>query len=318
MINEAMIIKAATGSINYIIDIIPITAGSIFAANLLIQSGYLDRLNFILNPLTRYSGMRRELGMAFLTSLGSPSAANGIMKKLLDDGTINEKELTVTVLANAFPVMLMEARTMLPVMLSLLGTTGLKIFFITLFLRFFQTLLALTAGKFIYQNDGACSFDCEKKINILRGFPLILRSIKGTIPSIKRILKITIPVTFVTYILLEAGFFKLLSQKIVFFTEFFPVPLEGIGIVAAYMGHYVAAYTMAGNVMAEGILSQKEIILTIMTAQIFGSIIFAVRHSFPYYVGIYGAKTGMKLMMINTSMRNTLQVIAIFLIYLLW
>lgn len=315
---ETFIIKAASGSVHYIIDIIPITAVSIFAANLLMQSGYLDKLNWILNPLTRYSGMRRELGMAFLTSIGSPSAANGIMKKLLDDGIINEKELTVTVLANAFPVMLMEARTMLPVMISFLGTTGLKIFVMILFLRFIQTVLALTAGKFIYRNDGLCFSDCEKKINILRGFPLIIRSIKGTVPSLKRILKITIPVTFITYILLEAGFFKLISQKIVFFTKFFPVPIEGIGIVAAYIGHYVAAYTMAGNIMAEGGLSQKEIILTMMTAQVFGSILFTVRHSIPYYVGIYGTRTGMKLMMINTSTRNTLQIIAIFTLYLLW
>ncbi len=310
------IIKAASGSLNYILDIIPITAGSIFAANLLIQSGYLDRLNWILTPLTRYSGMRPELGMAFITSIGSPSAANGIMKKLLDDGTINEKELTVTVLANSFPVMLMEGRTMLPVMISFLGTAGLQIFLAVLLLRFIQTMLALTAGRFIYRKNGACLTGCEKSITILRGLPLILRSIKGTIPSLKRILMITIPVTFITYILLEAGFFKLLSQKIVFFTRFFPVPFEGIGIIAAYMGHYVAAYTMAGNVMARGALSTKDIILTMMTAQVFGSLLFAIRHSFPYYVGIYGTRTGVKLMMINTSMRNTLQIIAIFIIYL--
>lgn len=316
MLNGTLIINAASGSLKYVIGIIPVTAVSIFAANLLIHSGYLDKLNWILNPLTRFSGMRRELGMAFLTAMGSPSAANGIMKKLLDDGTINEKELTITVLANAFPVMLMEARTMLPVMISFLGTTGLIIFLILLTLRFIQTMLALTAGKFIYMNNGACFTDCEKRISILRGVPLILRSIRGTLPSIKRILKITIPVTFITYILLEAGFFKLLSHKIVFFTKFFPVPLEGISIVAAYMGHYVAAYTMAGNIIAKGALSQKEIIITMMTAQVFGSILFTVRHSIPYYVGIYGPRTGMKLMMINTSMRNTLQIAAVFVIYL--
>lgn len=310
------VIKAASGSLSYVIDIIPLTAASIFAANLLIQSGYLDRLNWILNPLTRYSGMRRELGMAFLTSIGSPSAANGIMKKLLDDGTINEKELTVTVLANAFPVMLMEGRTMLPVMISFLGTTGLQIFLVVLLLRFIQTIMALTAGRFIYRNDGICFTDCESSVTSLRGSSLLLRSIKGTLPSLKRILKITIPVTFFTYILLEAGFFQYISHKIVFFTKFFPVPFEGIGIVAAYMGHYVAAYTMAGNIFSKGLLTRKGIILTMMTAQVFGSLLFAIRHSFPYYVGIYGPRTGMKLMMINTSVRNTLQIIAIFAIYL--
>jgi len=318
MITEELIIKAAAGSIKYITGIIPITAASIFAANLLIQSGFLDKLNWILNPLTKYSGMRRELGMAFLTSMGSPSAANGIMKKLIDDGIINEKELTVTVLANAFPVMLMETRSMLPVMISFLGITGLKIFLIVLSLRFIQTMIALTAGRFIYQHDGEMSAESKKNINILRGFPLIISSIKNSLPTIKRILKITIPVTFLTYLLVETGMFRFISEHILFFTKIFPIPVEGLGIVAAYMGHYVAAYTMAGNVITQGVLTEKEIILTLMTAKVFGSIFFAVRHSIPYYVGIYGTRTGIRLMSINTSVRNILQIIAIFVIYCCW
>jgi hypothetical protein len=262
--------------------------------------------------------MRRELGLAFLTSIGSPSAANGIMKKLLDDGTINEKELTITVLANAFPVMLMETRSMLPVMISFLGTTGLKIFLIILLLRFIQTVIALTAGRFFYKHDGEFSPETRKVINILKGFPLIISSIKGSIPTIKRILKITIPVTFLTYLLVETGVFRFISGHILFFTNIFPIPVEGLGIVAAYMGHYVAAYTMAGNIITQGVLTEKEIILTLMTAKVFGSIFFAVRHSIPYYVGIYGTRTGMKLMSINTSVRNILQIIAIFIIYCCW
>lgn len=318
MITEELILKAASDSLKYIVGIIPITAASIFAANLLIQSGFLDRINWILNPLTKYSGMRRELGLAFLTSIGSPSAANGIMKKLLDDGTINEKELTITVLANAFPVMLMETRSMLPVMISFLGTTGLKIFLIVLLLRFIQTVIALTAGRFVYKHDGEFSPESRKSINILRGFPLIISSIEGSIPTIKRILKITIPVTFLTYLLVETGVFRFISGHILFFTNIFPIPVEGLGIVAAYMGHYVAAYTMAGNIITQGVLTEKEIILTLMTAKVFGSIFFAVRHSIPYYVGIYGTRTGMKLMSINTSARNILQIIAIFIIYCCW
>jgi len=318
MIPETIIINAATGSLKYIAGIIPITAMSIFAANLLIQSGYLDRLNWILTPLTRYSGMRRELGLAFLTSMGSPSAANGIMKKLLDDRRINGRELAVTVLANAFPVMLMETRAMLPVMISFLGTTGLKIFLILLTLRFIQTVIALTAGRFIYQKDGEFMSEGKTGSSILRGMPLIVSSIKGSIPTVKRILKITIPVTFMTYILMGAGAFRYISQNILFFTDIFPVPSEGLGIIAAYMGHYVAAYTMAGNIAAQGVLTEKEIILTILTAKVFGSIFFAVRHSIPYYVGIYGTRTGIKLMSLNTSVRNLLQIGAIFTVYLFW
>lgn len=124
--------------------------------------------------------------------------------------------------------------------------------------------------------------------------------------------------TFLTYLLVETGVFRFISGHILFFTNIFPIPVEGLGIVAAYMGHYVAAYTMAGNIITQGVLTEKEIILTLMTAKVFGSIFFAVRHSIPYYVGIYGTRTGMKLMSINTSVRNILQIIAIFIIYCCW
>ncbi len=310
--------RGLTATAQYLIMVLPVMMVSIFAMNLLQNSGTVRRISWLARPLIRFGHLKEPMGVTFITSFGSPSAANAMLKGLFDRGSITQRELMISVLANAFPVMVMETRTMLPVMLSLLGETGALMFCLLVFLRFIQTMMVLTAGRFLLPGDGDIDDEDVPEYPIHRGLDLVKTSLRNTLPSIKRIAMITAPVTLITFILLEAGLFARLSEKIQFLTAVFPVPVEGMSVIAAYFGHYVAGYTVAGSLLSSGALTIREIIMTLLTAKVLASVVFAIRHSTPYYIGIFGPGLGARIMLASTMLRNAINVAAIFIIYLIW
>jgi len=291
-------------TINYIITTIPVFILSIFVMSMLTFSGYIHRISWIARPLMKFGHLHESLGITFMTAFGSPSAASAMLRSLQENGLISGKEVIIAVLSNAFPVMIMESRTMLPVMISFLGRTGLIIFGILITARFVQTLTALAIGRIIFQKTDKVIDKSLLMKERLTGILLLKKSLNETFILMKRIVKITIPVTILTFFLIEAGVFKYIALKIQFLSLLFKIPVEGLSIVAAYFGNYTAAYTVAGNLLAHGILSPKDIIITILTAKVLASIFFAVRHSTPYYIGIFGSGLGVRITILNTLFRN--------------
>ncbi len=313
-----IIVKALASTAKYLLMAVPVMAMGIFVMSLLQNSGMIRRISWIARPLVRFGRLKEPVAVTFVTSFGSPSAANAMLRGLYDKKEITGRELMIAVLANAFPVMVMEMRSMLPAMVSLLGETGALMFCLLLALRFIQTIMVLTAGRLLLPRDGGASGSAVPAPEPLRGRRLVVKSISDTLPPIRRIGMITAPVTLATYILLGAGVFEALSGRMTFLTRIFPVPIEGVGVVAAYFGHYVAGYTMAGSLLSGGALTVKQTIITLLTAKVLSSVVFALRHSTPYYIGIFGTRLGTRIMLASTMLRNAVNIAAIAALQFLW
>ena len=305
-------------SAQYLLMVIPVITVSVFIMNLLRNSGMVEKISWISRPLTRFGHMKEPVGITFLTSFGSPTAANGMLKGLFDNSVITKNELVLAVLVNAFPIMVMESRTMLPIMLSLIGKTGILMFSILLGLRFIQTMIILMTGRIIFEKHNSYHDEIKTGSEPLSGAALVNKSLTETVPTIRRVLLITAPITVVTFLLVKSGFFENLAREIQFLTSFFPIPAEGLGIVAAYFGHYVAGYTMAGTMLTNGAMSVKDVILTLLAAKIISSLFFTIRHSTPYYIGIFGSRLGTQIMLASVSLRNVINITAVFVLYFVW
>ncbi len=304
-------------TINYIVTTLPVLVVSVFLMSLLTFSGYIYKTSWIARPLMRFGHLHESLGISFITAFGSPSAASAMLRSLHENRLITKNEVIIAVLSNAFPVMVMESRTMLPVMISFLGRTGFFIFAILVTARFFQTLIALFIGRMLFSASKSEIDQSAISKESLAGRILMIKSFSETVSLLKRIIKVTIPVTILVYTLIEAGVFKYIALKIQFMALWFRIPVEGLTIVAAYFGNYTAAYTVAGNLLTDGILTQKEIIITLLTAKVLASIFFAVRHSTPYYIGIFGSGLGLKITVLNTLLRNCIDITTIILLKVL-
>ena len=293
-------------------------AAAMFIMNMLQHSGLITRAAWFSRPLISYGRMSEPVGFAFITAFGSPSAANAMLQQLHSKGDITKRELVLAVMANAFPVMVMEARYMLPVIVPLMGETGILIFLILLVLRFVQTMAVLTLSRIMLKNIPDIQRSVTNENTIKKGKDLIMTSLRAVLSPMKRIILISVPVTFITFILSEQGFFIWLSGKISFISQILPLPMEGLTVMAAFMGHSVAGYTMAGNLLMENIIPIKDIVLTVLSAKVLSSIVFALRHTLPSYISIFGLHLGLQILTATYLTRNLFTIGCIIILYLLW
>ncbi len=137
-------------------------------------------------------------------------------------------------------------------------------------------------------------------------------------PVIKRIVAITIPTTFIVFILMEIGVFDTFASYLSGVSTYFPIPLEGLTIIAAQFGNFIAANTIASNLLTTGVLTGKEVVITLLVADVLSTIMVTVRWLIPYYLGIFGPRIGTEIMVLATTIRTGIMIVVIFALALFW
>jgi len=90
-----------------------------------VEMGWVKKLGFLASPLMRFGNLREEIGVSFLTSFGSYAAGNSMIARFHDDRHIDRKETIVATMVKSFPSSIVLSRDLMPVVVTLLGTTGL-------------------------------------------------------------------------------------------------------------------------------------------------------------------------------------------------
>lgn len=297
----------------YLAAIIPAMVGGVVAANLLVNMGVLERLTWIARPVTRLGHLSETCGLSFITAFASPAAANAMLVDQYQKGAMPKRELYVASLANSFPAIVMHWRTMLPVVLPLLGLWGLAYFGILAGVGLVKTVLILAAGRLILPTPVLkAAVDCRKE---RKRFSAALKtSLHQSKSMVQRLIIITVPVTWITFMLVEWGLFDRLTQLLAGWSVQLPLPSEGLGVIAARFANHVASYTIASNLLRQGLLGGREVIVVLMVGDILATLT-GLRFLIPYYLGIYGPRIGTELMIISTILRQglILMVVIIFL-----
>lgn len=283
--------------------------------NILENLGWTKRIGWIARPFTRLGRLKDACGVSFIVSFGSPSSANAMLMQLFHEEKIDKKEMYIASLANTFPSALTHWRSMLPVLIPLLGVTGIVYFGIYIFIGLIKTIAVLIAGRFLLK-DNTKQVQVDSPVFVrLKPAELLKKSIRQGWPLMRRVIFITIPVTVLVFFLVDIGVFDWLTLHIQGVTRFFPVPVEGLSISAAYFGHTVAAYTIAGNMLTAGVISAKNIILSLLLGQLLSSVVSSFRHSAPYYIGIFGTKLGIELLLYSSCIHIFFTIIMFYCIY---
>lgn len=310
-----MLIDAFYLSVDYLLTIIPVMVIGVVAAEFLVEIGWIHKIGFIVSPLIRFAHLREECSISFITAFGSPAASNSMLKKLYDDGLIERKELIVASLINSFPSIIMHWRTMLPVFIPLLGMAGMIYLGILTAVGLLRTLVTLLVGRFLLNEK---KYIPNNIIHQPRSFSKSLKmSFKKSKKTIYRIITMTIPVTILVFVMIDAGFFEVLAAFLKEHAVFVPVPGEALPIIAAQFTANIAAYTIAGNLLSAGILNTKEIVVSLLVGKILSSIM-SIRILIPYYVGIFGSKIGTQIMIYSALLREGILIIATVMLAIFW
>lgn len=321
-----ILIESAALSFGMLSKTLPPIVLGLVLAEMIVVFHAAERIAFLARPVTRFSHLSDAAGASFMMAFFSAASANSMLAGYYNDRIIEKRELFVASLVNSFPATTMHWRSLLPVMIPLLGFTGLIYFGLLMLVGLVKTGLVMVAGRLLLDGkngDSAQIAIIERNTeNTNQDRPplgkVLVISARAARPKVMRVVKMTTAMMFLVSVLIEVGGFDLLSLHLSGIREFLPLPAAGLSIIAAQFAGYVAAYTVAGGLLAAGELSGKEIVVTLMVGNVITSVAWAFRWLIPSHAGIFGPRIGTELVVFSTGLRDVIMLLVAFGVMAFW
>lgn len=319
MDGTAGIVSAALGlSLELLVRTVPIVVAGVLIAEILIALKITDRIASVAYPVTTFSHLPHECGASFLLAFISPQAADAMLVDYYHKGTIGRSELIIAALINSFPSVVMHWRYLVPVYLPLLGVFGLIYFAVLMGIGFLKTGIVMVAGRVLLHPPPA-SGPPEKSSGPTLSLSEALRASLGpTARTLRRILGIMVPTLVIVAFLVEAGVFDAVAAYLEGASRLFPIPPEGLAIIAAKFGSYIAAASVASALLAAGDMTGKDIVITLLVANLLTSVVTYLRWLGSFYIAIFGPRRGTEIMLLSVTLQDGLLLVAIFLLAWFW
>lgn len=301
----------------YVVKIAPFVIGGVFLAELIIAFKLTHKLSWLTRPVTDFGHLKRCCGLTFLSAFASPVAANSMLMGFYKEKKISANELVVAALVNSFPASFMHWRWMLPAIIPVLKTTGLIYLGIFTINGFMKTVVVLVIGRMIFpkNNYGYTEIKEKEKGRSLKEAVFI--SARNTRKIAIRMLGIILPITLIVFILINTDLFAALTVYFEKITKYLPVPAEGIPIITAQFANNIAAFTVAGNLLSENLITPKGIILSLLVGSIF-SYALKLRVFIPSHIGIFGRKLGTKVLILSFVLHVVITVLVMLGVSIWW
>jgi len=312
-----VLLSASAMSMKFLIRTVPFMIAGVILADFIVAMKFVDKIAFIARPISNFAHLRDECGASFMTAFISATSANSMLASFYNNKLIDKKELFIASMMTSFPAIVMHWRALLPILIPLLGVTGLIYFGVLMLIGLVKTTLIMFAGRLLLaKKDGAVlDYQREKRPPVRDALKISLQTSKKTV---RRILCMTIPVTFLMFILMTVGAFDAIASHLQGISSYLPVPAAGLSIIAAQFASYVAAHATAGALLSNGTLTGKEVILTLLVGNVLSSVSMIWRWMIPYYVGIFGPTIGIQILAVATTIRTLVMLVVIFVITVFW
>lgn len=282
---------------------------SLYVSQILIEIGFIKRLEFIGRPLTRLANLPHQAGITFLASFGSVLAANTMLARLRQEKRINSRQTLLAALLNTTPVYLKETFTYhIPVIIPLLGIKVGILYLMTFIVSgMIKTLFVIIYGRMTLKRDELQGEDdtdfAGGTITIKKKFSTIL--VLAFTRQKRLFLKVSaifVFTTFLIFMLINNGLVTGLVDYVAPLTNFFKLPPSCAIPVGTYMFSPLVGAASLGAMIKDGILTDLQGI----TACILGSLlmlpIFTLKYSLPKYTSIFGVYLGLNILLVSTGL----------------
>jgi hypothetical protein len=317
MLVDDLLVRSAALAASLLVRSVPAIVIGVLLAELLVALNITAGIARLVRPITRFAHLCDGAGASFMLAFISPNAANAMLVDYYQNETIDRRELILASLLNSFPAIVMHWRVLLPVYIPLLGIAGLIYFLLLTLVGFLKTGLIVLAGRLLLPERQDCDAEVPAAPRIpARELPV---TVAGAAKApLRRILVIMVPTILIVALLIELGFFDRLAVILEGATRFFPVPVGGLGIIAAQFANFVAAASVASPLYFSGVISTRDLVLTMLVGNVLSSVTRSFRWLGTSYIAIFGPRLGTEIMLVSTAMRNSLMVILIFALTWIW
>jgi hypothetical protein len=301
-----------------LIRTVPIVILGVLIAEILIALRITDKIARVAYPITSFSHLPEESGASFMMAFISPQAADAMLVDYYHKGMIGRGELIIAALINSFPSVVMHWRYLIPVYVPLLGIFGLIYFVILMGIGLLKTGIIMMAGRLLLPGARASGASEKPTVPNLSLKEALSAAIRPSARTLRRILGIMIPTLVIVAFFIEAGVFDAVAAYLEGISRLFPIPPQGLAIIAAKFGSYIAAASIASALLAAGDMSGRDIVITLLVANLLTSITTYLRWLGSFYIAIFGPRRGTEIMVISVVLQDGLLLIAIFLLAWFW
>ena len=317
-----ILLRAAIFAAELLLRTLPFIILGVIIGELMVTLKIVDKIAIFAKPLIRFAHLRKECGVSFLMSFASLTASNAMLADYHANKLITKKEMFLASLINSSIAASVTDFFLynLPVTIPLLGLAGIGYSIIFLLIGFVEAGLLMVASRLMFEKrhdtfEPSTDIERKERIPLANAFT---QSVKASIPTIKRITLIIVPVLFVVCILIEVGVFDALASYLSNVSSHFPIPLAGLGIIAAQFGNFIAACAVASPLLSAGEITGKEVILILLTGNVLTSIVMAFRCVMPYHVGIFGFRLGLELTVLSTIIWTSITITFLVILIILF
>ncbi len=145
----SILIQSAATSFGLLSKSLPPIVLGLVLAELIVVLNAAEKIAFMARPITRFSHLSDAAGASFMMAFFSAASANSMLAGYYNDRIIEKRELFVASLVNSFPATTMHWRSLLPVLIPLLGLTGLVYFSLLMLVGLLKTGLVMVVGRLL-------------------------------------------------------------------------------------------------------------------------------------------------------------------------
>lgn len=294
----------------------PLTRLLCFISLGLLVATFIESLNWtskiatLARPLIKFGNLSDTAGASFSMALFSGISANTMLAEAYDKKTINKKELILSNLFNSLPTYFLHLPTVFFITAPLIKGAAFIYVGLTFGAAIFRTVSIVILSRFLLPKKETTvaphlpPTDEEKGKGIdWRG--ALKKSQKRFKKRIRKIIRFTVPIYVLFFIMHRVGIFDILEQGMAEYLSFLPwLTPQSMGIITLHIvAEFTAGLAAAGVLLQEGSMGYREVILALLVGNVLSSPIRAIRHQFPYYAGIFQPKMATELIVFNQIFR---------------
>ncbi|MBM9616125.1 hypothetical protein JWJ90_17795 [Desulfobulbus rhabdoformis] len=293
---------------------LPFSFLALILTELLMRYGFLAKLEPLGAPITRLSRLPQFSTTTLIAAMGSVLAANTMLVSYRQDKRINDKELVLSSLLNSTPAYLKELLTYhFPVIFPLLGPLVGSVYLATFCLAGgIKLFLVVAAGRMLLQGrienhrGDNRSKSAEAKAEKRGGeknpatFLQIVKEAVGKQSRVfLRIMAYSLGMMFLVFLGLELGLFQWTESLIGPLANRMGLPSIVLGPLGVYAVSPLAGISSMAALLSHQQITGEQAVVALMIGGLVMAPIIYLRSMVPSYVGLFGLRMGMLIVVLS-------------------
>lgn len=297
-----ILLTALDHTVRLLLRMVPIMFASLFGAEILLQMGFMRRLEPLGKPLAKLAKLPPENTLTFLTGIGSLVAAHTTLARFHKEGQVDDRELVLGAVLNTVPFNVKETFTFyLPVVMPILGWTAGMLYVAAFWVSaVLKLVFVVFYGRMRHrppkpERDPFRQYEClpDDPDCVSRTFRQIaVDAFHARKKLFLRMVTLLGSITLAVQILIATGAMEGLNRLIGPAAEAIGLPPAVVTPIGVYILSPTAGVATMANLMAEGLVTDLQAAVALLAGGFIMIPVIRLRGTLPRYAAYFGFRLG--------------------------